>query len=77
MKTKRTQGSNSTNAMCHPVELSHSHDLPGKARSSDLREGVNAWVVLRRHLLACAQAACAHDFAAACTEGTALLADRV
>lgn len=33
--------------------------------------------MLRRHLLACAQAACAHDFAAACTEGTALLADRV
>lgn len=39
-----------------------------------LCEGVNAGVMLRCHLLACAQAAGAHDLAAASTEGTALIA---
>jgi hypothetical protein len=45
---------------------------PAVVKPYTLRERVNARVMLRCHLFACAQAACAHDLAAASTEGTAL-----
>lgn len=71
--TNKAQQDNATTYLTHQPTV----ETPGTSSYQPLCEWVNARVVLCCHLLACAQAPCAHHLAAASTEGTALLAARV